>query len=204
MAQITTGIRSTLSVPFIYESFQKLMGTDALRRFIISKYVTPYAVDTFLDIGCGPAEILSFMGEVDYYGFDISQSYIDSASKRYGDRGHFYARYFTADDLVELPEMDIAMMFGVLHHLDDDVAEQVIQLTSKVLKPGGRLVTVDPVFVQGQHPIARFLVSKDRGQNVRTPEAYKALVQDVFTDVQVDIRHKSVPPYTHCIMECRT
>ena len=82
MSQINTGIRSILSNAFIYESFQKIMGMHKVRKELVSKYITPYNVDSVLDIGCGPADILEFLPHLDYYGFDISKKYINKAKKK--------------------------------------------------------------------------------------------------------------------------
>jgi hypothetical protein len=93
-------------------------------------------------------------------------------------------------------------MLGVLHHLDDDVAKTVIQTALQALKLGGRLLTVDPCFEKGQNPIAKFLISQDRGQNVRTKHEYSALVEGQFDQAAIEVNHLSWIPYTHCIMEC--
>lgn len=202
MAQVTTGIRSILSYPLVYEWLQKIMGADASRIELISKFIKPYGVETVLDIGCGPAEILSYMPGVDYYGFDISSEYIEKAKLTYGVEGHFFNRNVSIEDLKVLPSFDLVMMFGVLHHLDDDVAKAVIKIAFKALKPGGRLLTKDPCFEQGQNPIARFLISQDRGQNVRTKPGYSSLVEGHFDQEKVEVTHQAWVPYTHCVMEC--
>ena len=195
-------MRSALSNPFIYEAFQKIMGANSLRRKIVADYVTPYTVNSILDIGCGPAEILAFLPKLDYYGFDVSRSYIDTAKIRFGHKGNFFAQQLTDDILETLPTFDLVLMFGVLHHLDDNVARDVIRLSKSALKDNGRLLTIDPVFTPKQNPIARFLVSKERGQNVRTEQGYASLTKDIFTETNMLIQHKIWVPYSHCIMEC--
>jgi SAM-dependent methyltransferase len=202
MAQVTTGIRSILSYPWVYEWLQKIMGADKSRSDLIAKYVEPYRVKTVLDIGCGPAEILSHMPGVDYYGFDISSDYIEKAKHTYGAGPNFFDRNISIEDLNLLPSFDLVLMLGVLHHLDDDVAKTVIQTALQALKLGGRLLTVDPCFEKGQNPIAKFLISQDRGQNVRTKHEYSALVEGQFDQAAIEVNHLSWIPYTHCIMEC--
>ena len=202
MAQITTGIRSILSNPLIYEVLQKIMGVDRLRKNIVKQYVTPHSVKSILDIGCGPAEILKFLPEVEYYGFDISTTYIDTAKNDFNDRGVFYARQFTADELDKLPKFDLVLMLGILHHLDDKEARGIITLSKSALKDGGRLLAIDPVFTPKQNPVARYLVSKDRGQNVRTEQEYVSLTDGLFSLTNVELFHETLIPYTRCLMEC--
>ena len=202
MAQIISGIRSVLSIPIVYSSFQTLLGAHAVRQALVDTAVRPAPGLRVLDVGCGPAEILDYMPGVLYWGFDISAPYIAQARGHHGTRGQFFCKLLTASDLAELPGFDIVLAIGLLHHLDDDVAEELLGLAHRALKPGGRMVTLDPCIHPGQNPIARWLISRDRGQNVRTQPEYAQLASRVFPQVRADIRHKSGIPYTHCIMEC--
>lgn len=202
MSQITTGIRSLLSKPKVYELFQRFMGANKTRKLFISKFIAPYPSEYILDIGCGPAGILGFLPDVNYYGFDISEDYIKNAKQNYGDRGKFYAKYLSADDIEKLPKFDLVLLSGVLHHVDDDTAIDILNLAYSALKPHGRLVTTDGCFVKGQNPIARFLIKHDRGQNIKTEDAYVNLAKNVFTDVKSTIYHITWIPYTLCYLEC--
>jgi hypothetical protein len=65
------------------------------------------------------------------------------------------------------------------------------------------LITLDPCFVEGQSPIARYLVSRDRGQHVRDVKGYQTLMSSLFASVTCDVRHDFARfPYTHLMMEC--
>lgn len=155
-----------------------------------------------LDIGCGPADLLDYLPSINYWGFDISESYIFKAKKKYGDRGNFYAKELGFEDLKMMPKFDLVIASGLLHHLDDELASHVMRISYEALKSNGRMITIDPCYVFGQNRIARYLISKDRGVNVRDEIGYKKLATKVFHNVQANIKHKSWIPYTHCIMEC--
>lgn len=203
MAQITTGIRSLLSSSVAYRLFQALMGARAVRHEFVRDYIRAAAGANVLDVGCGPADILDFLPSgVSYWGFDISLRYIAAAHARHGNRGQFQSRQFAASDLAVLPPFDVIIATGLFHHLDDTTAKNLLKLMHRALKPGGRLVTLDGVFEPAQNPIARWLISMDRGQHVRTREEYHALFSRVFELPRVDIRHRSWIPYTHCLCEC--
>lgn len=204
MSQITSGVYALLSSPHVYTTFQYLMGARAAWRHFVAEYVRPFPGAALLDIGCGPADMLAYVpANVTYWGFDISQAYIDRATRRFGKRGHFVCKLLTADDLAALPKFDVVTAVGVLHHLEDSEARQLLALAQQALKPGGKLVTIDPCLVEGQSPIARFLIRRDRGQNVRTQSGYAALASAEFAEARVEIHHKKWIPYTHCYMECR-
>ena len=196
-----------LNNPAIYVFFQiffggGILGTRKWRTIFVSDFVRPRSEAKVLDIGCGPAEILAHLPGVSYWGFDISPTYIRRAQEKYGRAGRFFCRELSRKDLDVLPAFDIVLAIGVLHHLDDTTADELLHLAHQALKPGGRLITVDPCFEAGQNPIARCLISWDRGQNVRTREGYFQLVAGIFPTPRVEVRHQKWVPYTHCVMEC--
>lgn len=204
MSQVTRGARAILSSPKVYDAFQHIMGAARLRAEFVRDFIRPVPGMRILDIGCGTADILNFLpDDVQYWGYDISAPYIEAAKARFGGRGHFECALLDTERVDELPPFDLAMAAGVLHHLDDEQAKSLFRLAERALKPDGRLVTTDPCFAVGQNPIARFLISRDRGQNVRTSEAYRALPSSVFGQVHGVLRHRSWVPYTRWLMECR-
>lgn len=203
MAQITHGVRAMLSHPYIYSSFQSIMGAHKARQKFVANFVKPFPGMKVLDIGCGPADILTYLPDVDYWGFDISEAYISQARTKYGERGKFDCKQIHQEDLAGLPQFDMVLALGLLHHLDDAEAMEVMKLSAKALKSGGRLVTIDPVLDETQNCIARFLVRNDRGRNVRDKAGYDALAREVFESPRVVVHHQAWIPYTHCVMECQ-
>lgn len=203
MGQITDGIRAVLSRPNIYSIFQRLMGGIETRRIFLSEFIRPEKEMKILDIGCGPAGILDDLLEVEYWGFDISEAYIKSARAKYGARGSFYCCDLSHADLVRLPKFDVVLGMGILHHLDDKDARTLLDLAYAALGPGGRFVSMDPCLDAEQNFVARFLILRDRGQNVRTLEGYQTLAATTFFDHSAIVKNTAWVPYTHCLMECR-
>lgn len=202
MAQITTGFRKVLSRPVFYDAFQQFVGANKQRELYIREYIQPTDQSCVLDIGCGTGEILDFLpASVKYHGYDLSYEYIQAANERYGRRGHWHCASVSDMEVKEYGTFDIVMANGVLHHLEDREVRQLAAAASRALKPGGRFCSFDGCFIDGQNPIARYLISKDRGRNVREPEGYKALVDPYFATVDLVIRHDMLRiPYTHAIM----
>ena len=196
-------IRSILAIPTIYRLFSNLIGGDA-RCLYVDKHIRPRYGDKILDIGCGSADILSYLPSVEYVGLDSSQAYINSAKKRFGNRGTFLTKKVSKNAINEVSFFDIVLAGGVLHHLDDNEALQLFELARSALKKGGRLITLDGCYTEEQSLTARFLLSIDRGRYLRTKDQYLCLASEAFTDIKVSIYHDLIRiPYTHIIMECK-
>lgn len=203
MAQVTTGLRSILSLPRVYGTFQKIMGAERGRAMVVRDFIQPTPGMRILDLGCGTAEILDALPrDVSYVGYDMSPAYIASARRRFGGRGSFHCRALEHTEAANLQQFDLVMGIGVLHHLDDATARHFMCIARAALRPGGRIYTLDPCLVDGQNPIARFLISRDRGQHVRDQEGYRALPQGLGLRVDGKVTHQSWIPYTHWHMQC--
>jgi SAM-dependent methyltransferase len=203
VAEINSGLRGLLRHPAAYEALQRIMRSGKARERFAAEHIRPKTGDRIIDIGCGPAELLRHLHGVTYVGFDPNPAYIARARRVFGDRGDFHAKLFTADDAARLEPFDIAVVSAVLHHLDDQEARELFALLRKAVKPGGRVITIDNVYIDGQNPIARLLISLDRGRNVRRAEGYQALAAGSFGTLTGDIVHRSFPPYTLFIMTAR-
>jgi SAM-dependent methyltransferase len=197
----TSGLRDVLSRPGAYELWSRLVGASHARGIVAREYIRPAADDRVLDLGCGPGELVRYLGGARYLGIDMSEAYIARASRVYGHRAEFRVRDVTAleDDL---GGFDIAVAFGLVHHLDNAGAERLLSAAAAALRPGGRLVTVDPVLAPGERWLARFVIAHDRGRHVRTVDEYARLAELALTDVRPTVRGDLLRiPYTHCVLE---
>jgi SAM-dependent methyltransferase len=182
-------VHKLLRKPVFYIALQRLLGAERLRRICLEQYLRLQPGDRVLDLGCGPGYILDYMPDVEYVGFDTEPSYIEYAKKNYGNRGQFYCEIFRKEHVAKLGKFDAVMLFGVIHHLDDATASDLLSLLSASLKDTGRLVSVDPCFAPDQSRIARFVAESDRGRFVRTPARYQELVSPHFAHVEAHVLH---------------
>jgi len=197
-------MRTILKFPRIYNLFSRIVVGDAF-TLLVEKYIRPKEADRILDIGCGTGEILSYLPRVEYVGLDMNQAYIDNAKKRFRYRAKFLNQSVTEgkNSELSLSDFDTVLAIGVIHHLNDDEALQLFELASSGLRPGGRLITYDGCYIEGQSWFASFILSRDRGKYVRTRDEYLSLASKLFNDIQVSIHHDLIRiPYTHIIMEC--
>lgn len=202
--QIESGIRSVLSHPMVYETWQSVLGAKRKHRIIRDDYIRPFEGMRIFDIGCGPAQILEYLQDVDYFGVDLSESYIEKAKEIYGDKGEFSVQ--SADAIAQTDrKFDVVMALGLLHHLEDQQCIALFETAKSVLDKGGRVLTFDGVYTDEQSKAAKYFLSRDRGQNVRDAEGYMKLARQVFGEENVvqHIRYDMTRiPYTHILVEC--
>jgi SAM-dependent methyltransferase len=194
---------SLLRCPPVYRYFDQIVRGNASKIYL-NEYVKPVAGEKVLDIGCGPANILNLMPDVQYIGFDVSREYIASAKKRFGNKGRFFC-----DDVgminieQEWGTFNLVMATGVVHHLDNAQAAKLFDLARMALRHDGRLITFDGCYVSGQSRITAWLLGKDRGKFVREESEYVCLASASFSKVEAHVRHDLLRiPYTHLIMRC--
>lgn len=195
-----------LGVPSLYRLLGTMLGRTRQWQIFARDYVGAQSGDRILDVGCGPADVLTELPtDIDYTGFDQSEDYIDSARRRYGVRGQFFSGKV---DLAHIDRLgagsfDIVIAHGLLHHLDDRQATELFALARAALRPGGRLVTADGCYLEGQSRIARLLLDIDRGNHVRTEAEYVALAELSFARAVAVVRHDSAyVPYTLVYLDC--
>ena len=201
MSQSNKGIYSFLSNTFFYSMVQRVMSATSFREKIVKKYITKPNVKV-LDIGCGPANILSTLPNIQYYGFDINPIYINSAKKKYEHKTKFFCKKFTSKDTKHLPKFDHILLLGILHHLNDREINALMLNIKKVLKRKGNVITLDNIFINNQNFIAKFLIQMDRGRNVRSKKGYLNILKNHFKKIDSKIYHQKFIPYTYFVINC--
>jgi hypothetical protein len=118
----------------------------------------------------------------------VERRYVEYAGRRYSSLGTFNRSEYNRQELEKYDPFDFVMMNGLLHHLDDATALELLKLANASSKPGGKVLCIDG----GLH-------SK---QNVFA-EAYEKLVVEVFgkANVKIDLREDLFYiPYSLVIM----
>lgn len=187
----------------VYRGFIDVVGARAFRSRLARDYVRAKAGDCVLDIGCGPADWIEYLPGVDYVGMDFNPDYIRAAEEKFGGRGRFELAAVGPELLERYRGFDLSLAMGVIHHLTDEEAGDLLRLAALALGPGGRFVSLDGVVAEGQSRAARAMVLRDRGRFVRRTEEYERLAREHFGRVEVTVLHGQLRiPYSHIVMVC--
>ena len=199
---MTQYLRRVLAIPTAYQLWWNVVGGPNLAKVLINEYVRPKAAARILEIGCGPGTIVGYLPPCDYLGFDLSPKYIELARKRF-PKAHFVCERVSQFSLAKEQSFDVVLALGIVHHLGDGEARQLFQIAHDALKPGGKLVTIDGVWADGQSSAARWFLTRDRGEHIRSEREYLGIASQVFSDIKPSVRHDLLRiPYSHLILEC--
>lgn len=203
MSERVRGVYAFLRYAAVYDALQRLIRPASSYRAFLERHVRPVEGMRVFDVGCGTGAILSYLPPVSYLGVDVNARYIECARSRLGARGTFVVgdggeRFAVADESI-----DLVLALGVLHHLADETAANIIAEAARVLVPGGRFVTHDPVLSSSGTRAARLFVRLDRGKYVRSRSDLVALVGGAFDEIETFLTTDSLRiPYQEIILEC--
>ena len=193
-----------LKVPCFYNAFQGAIGGNLLRRRLIQNHVRAKPHDKVIDIGCGPAQALPWLPGVTYIGLDTNEAYIAFAKRTYGEQGTFIIgdTHSVRND-ARFKDADIVLAIALLHHLGDEEATHCIRFAYDALKEGGRFISHDPCWIPNQGAFSKFIMSIDRGRNIRTEDQYRQLATTAFSNVNASLDTRPVRiPYVTIVLEC--
>ncbi len=210
MAEKSTGLRRALQSARFYSFFQAILSKKTIWPDLIAQYLdSAISCPKVLDIGCGPGTFLA--GEFlavnprDFVGVDPSSEYIRSARERF-PLATFHEGTVSQVKL-EDKVFDLVVLSGVLHHVNDAEAHEIIEFAIHHLARGGVVISLDVVVFPGQNWFARAMALADRGQNVRTVEDMERLwgvaksgISKFLTDVTYGYLRV---PYNHVVCVAR-
>jgi SAM-dependent methyltransferase len=204
MTERTSGLHRLVTWPRAYAAIQNVLAGDAARRALQERLFLDLDGARLIELGCGPGTWAPYLPNVaTYVGVDRNPRHIARARARDALPG---ARFICADVadpgfLVDEAPFDVALIVGVVHHLTDAQAAAALDGLASRLRPGGRLLVVEPVRHPGQHPVARLLKALDSGRAIRDEAGYRALVAPRFPRIAVEIATDLMRvPYSHLLL----
>jgi SAM-dependent methyltransferase len=204
VAQRITDLYKLVTYPIVYKTMALVLGSDRAYERYLREILQVQPGMKMLDVGCGPATILSHLPSVDYTGIDLNESHVESARSQYPGKGRFLVGNAGVDLRLEKGEFDLINVSALLHHLSDEECRSLFSGLKQLMKPNGRIVTLDNVWLPRQRALVRFVNSMDSGLNIRTPEQYLSLLDGHSFEVETRTFNDLLRiPYDHFVMIAR-
>lgn len=201
MAQRVSGLYKLVTFPSFHRPLMFALGAEKGLTTYAETFLKARSGMKMLDVGCGPANILEYLPDVDYTGIDMNEKHIASARHRYGDKGRFMVGDAARDLNQQKDTFDLINVSALLHHLSDDEARSLFRTITPMVRPRGRIVTLDPVWLPEQRAAVKLLYRLDSGMNIRTPEGYTRLLDGLSLDFQTTtLTNLLRVPYDHFVM----
>jgi ubiquinone/menaquinone biosynthesis C-methylase UbiE len=196
------GISRILESPAVFATWIDLLGAKKCNSYLISNYLDPQPGNVILDVGCGVGNMVDAVPTcARYVGIDFSGRYVEYARKHRGRRAEFLVGDVSSINQLGLSNVDAIILFGVLHHINDEQAKKLFQDFNRILRVGGKVLTLDPCFHPQNSRFVNLLIQNDRGQYVRDKNGYLALVGSFSGTVEPKIYHNLLRiPYTHIVL----
>jgi ubiquinone/menaquinone biosynthesis C-methylase UbiE len=166
-------------LPHVFDALRWILegayrGHEAV---IVQELKGPHA--RILDFGCGTGIYARFFDPRAYIGIDLNRTYVAAAARKFP-----HHRFLVMNGLQLAfadASFDTCFISGVLHHLDDEGARQVLREIARVLKPEGALIVWEDTPTQfAWNGIGRLIHHWDLGQHIRSSREYQHLLETRF------------------------
>ena len=199
----STGLYSMLGIPWVYSGLVSALGADRVSAYLVGRVLGEPSGLRILDFGAGTGGLRSRLGDCDYTAIEPNARYCERMKAVLRPRDTVICGSVRELEALDRT-FDRILMLAVLHHMSDELGTRVLRAFASHLAPDGLVVVMDNVFSPGQSMVSRLLAAADRGQHVRTMNAYQALARPSFAEVtSVVTRGLLRVPYDHHWMVCR-
>lgn len=194
-------MKNILGYPFFYNLFSAIVGGNRAPTILQDEYIKSDKGKRVLDLGCGTARIINYLDFKEYIGVDSNDKYINTLKTALPNKKLTFHKcdvnvFFQNNK----EQFDIVLLLGVMHHLNDNELKQCLLNIKQVLKPDGRLITIDGCMEPSLSLFARFMLKNDRGSYVRTKEGYANIFMNIFDGYKYSVRKDLLKiPYNHII-----
>lgn len=174
-------ILTQTNFPHLWLLMQKLIGGNGSKQKFAKKWYS--GQKKILEIGCSVGNVSSCFTRfknVEFIGIDIDGAVIEVAQKRFKKYPNFsFQNCYLADFVNQENQFDYILFAGILHHVDDQTAIQLLMDVKRCANPKSSIVVYEPEIPRENDSfiLRNFIKKLEQGQFVRSRSGYQSLIQ---------------------------
>ncbi|MFL2884900.1 MAG: class I SAM-dependent methyltransferase [Candidatus Pelagibacter sp.] len=168
-----------LKFEFFYRLYQKVIRRRRSEYDFIKYIFSQTGKVNVLDLCCGDSYILNFINNniENYIGLDNNENYLKNSKLKYPKFKFINSNIENINKIKELDLNNIDFIFlnGAIHHLNDDIVENLLSFLNKKY-PSAQYLTIDPIIYNNRF-LNKIMINFDRGNFIRDTNKYKILMK---------------------------
>jgi len=154
-----------------------------------------------LDFGCGVGSNSSLFDKENYEGIDYDSRRVNYAKLIYPD---YKFSNFDGNNLnFSSKSFDYILIIAVLHHISPDLTDKYLKEFSRILKPNGEILVIEPCKFENSSFNNWFMSTFDKGKYISEEKQYIKLFNDNNYEVKVFNRFKKCHIYNELFFSAK-
>ena len=141
-----------------------------------------------LDLCCGDSYVLNYINNnvENYIGIDNNSNYLKNSGLKYPKFKFINSNIENIEKIkdLNLNEIDFIFLNGAIHHLSDNIVENLLNFLDKKF-PNAKYLTIDPI-IDNNKLLNKIMINFDRGDFIRNTNEYKILMKRIDTLITDD------------------
>ena len=145
---------------------------------ILSQHLNVGDNDLVLDYGCGTGKYCLFFKPENYLGVDVDEKNIRIAKNNF--KNYHFLQIKPGHFSLDAKKFDFILVVGVFHHIADKELRLILDDFSRILKPGGKVMVIEPILSETSTRINKWMKFVDRGKSFRFEKGLMNLFNQHF------------------------
>tara|TARA_B100000989_G_scaffold279894_1_gene242915 strand:- start:676 stop:1314 length:639 start_codon:yes stop_codon:yes gene_type:complete len=168
-----------LKFKFFYRLYQKIIRKKKSDYNFIQYIFNQTGKVNVLDLCCGDSYVLNYINNnvENYTGIDNNENYLKNSKLKYPKFKFINSNIENINEItdIDLKNIDFIFLNGAIHHLSDDIVENLLNFLNKKY-PKAKYLTIDPI-IDNNEFLNRVMINFDRGDFIRDISKYKILMK---------------------------
>ena len=177
-----------LKFKFFYRLYQKVIRKRRSEYDFLRYIFNQTGKVNVLDLCCGDSYVLNYINNnvENYIGIDNNSNYLKNSGLKYPKFKFINSNIENIEKIkdLNLNEIDFIFLNGAIHHLSDNIVENLLNFLDKKF-PNAKYLTIDPI-IDNNKLLNKIMINFDRGDFIRNTNEYKILMKRFDTLITDD------------------